>query len=334
MQNQAQLQSTFLSTLWAITEYDADSPPKIALAVSGGPDSIALLWLMRNYYHGEVYAASVDHELRPEAKVEAEHVAAICSEMDIPHEILRPDHPIIGNIQSSARAARYDLLQTFASRNDCRFIATAHHADDQLETMIMRLNRGSGVSGLAAIRERNGNVIRPLLSFRKIDLIKICQDADIVYAQDPSNENDDYDRVRVRKWLARIEAMNESSDVPALFKPDMVQKSAKYIDQAEQALQFGAQYFSAQRISKNVGSTILDASQLPAEYERRLLILALRQVSADIAPRGPALDNVIKALKSKEISMIGNVKCTPIETNHQNHKHIWRLELAPPRRQK
>lgn len=328
MPHPAELQST----LRHIIGYGDEAAPKIALAVSGGPDSMALLWLMKQYYHGEIYAVSVDHGLRYEAKDEADHVASVCHSLHIPHQILRPADKITGNIQSEARKARYQLLQGFISQNGYDFIATAHHADDQLETVIMRLNRGSGVSGLAAIRERNDNIIRPLLSYRKADLVKICQDADIAYIEDPSNENDDYDRVKVRKWLRHIDIISESEDMPALFKPDMVQKSAQHADQAELALQYSAQYYAKNRIKSQNDVIILDASQLPQEYERRLLLIALQQLSSDISPRGGALENLIKELKNNEISMIGNIKCTPITTDHNIENHIWQLELAPPRR--
>ncbi len=327
------IQAELQSKLCRLTGYNGQGKaPKIGLAVSGGPDSLALLWLMKKYYNGTICAATVDHGLRIEARQEAAHVAVICASQNITHNILHPETAISGNIQSKAREARYALLQKWALENDCDFLATAHHADDQLETIIMRLNRGSGVSGLASIRERNGNIIRPLLSFHKSDLIKVCEDADLPYIEDPSNDEDDYDRVRVRKWLAHINNVRVSNELETLFHSKMVQKSAQNLAHAEQALQYSAENLADLRLTKRDNIILLDAADLPYEYIRRLLLIALRQLSPDISPRGEAMDNLITSLKSNTISMIADIKCTPQNNNNGDSKLIWRLELAPPRR--
>src|SRR5262245_16934078 len=111
---------------------------KLGIAVSGGPDSLALLLLAEAAFPGRVQAATVDHGLRTESADEAAFVAALCRQRDIPHATLRPETPIEGNIQSAARRARYALLEAWRSEQRLDWILTAHHADDQAETLLMR----------------------------------------------------------------------------------------------------------------------------------------------------------------------------------------------------
>ena len=141
---------------------------QFGIAVSGGPDSMALLWLALNAFPGRVMAATVDHGLRPEAADEAAMVAAFCARHGVPHATLRPARPITGNIQSQARTARYALLDQWRMDNGVGWLMTAHHAGDQIETMLMRLNRGAGVGGLAGVRARNhiGPRCRTLAEYR------------------------------------------------------------------------------------------------------------------------------------------------------------------------
>lgn len=320
----------FLSEIARLTQQDSDATigaPAIGLAISGGPDSMALLWLMQCYYDGAIYAATVDHGLRKEAADEALYVSDICKTLNIPHAILTPTMPIAGNIQSNARKARYALLHQWAAQKGCAYIATAHHADDQLETMIMRLNRASGVAGLASIRARNGQIIRPLLGYRKSELIQICTAAGIETINDPSNSNDDYDRVKIRQGLEKCESLGLSP----IIDPIMAQKSAAHLDDAESALQFSAALLAKERIEKIGDNFALDIANLPLEYQRRLLTQALAQMDESIKPRGVALDNAIKSLNDNIISMIGDIKITPKIDDKASGAIVWTLSKAPPR---
>lgn len=300
---------------------------KIGLAISGGPDSMALLWLAHNHYDGPICAATVDHGLRSESSQEADYVASLCQHWNIAHQILRPKSPIVGNMQSAARAVRYELLSQWAKDRDCQYIATAHHADDQLETMVMRINRGSGVAGLAGIRPKNGHIIRPLLEYRKTELIALCQSANVRTIDDPSNSNDSFDRVKVRQWINRSESLGQEPLIDAI----MAQKTAHNLHHAEMALQYSANILAQKFIQARDGTIILSVSNLPYEYQRRLLMVALKMIDGKIEPRGPALSNLINALNNNNISMIGNIKCVPKINKERPGDRDWILKIAPPR---
>lgn len=332
IQNSEQI-SHFISTVHRLINRSSDesvATPKIGLAVSGGPDSMALLWLMKHHYDGDIFAATIDHGLRKEAAQEALHVAALCQKLEIQHDILTPAMPITGNIQSNARKARYTLLEQWVQQKGCDYIATAHHADDQLETMIMRLNRASGIAGLAAIRERNGKIIRPLLGFRKTDLIQICNVAAIETINDPSNANDDFDRVKIRQWLEKCEA----NGLELIIDPIMAQKSALHLEDANNAIEYSSAILAKERISQKSDTLVLDIADLPMEYQRRLLTQGLQQIDASIKPRGTSLEKSIKSLNNRNISMVGDIKITPKRTDKDSNKTLWILSKAPPRHQR
>ena len=283
--------------------------------MSGGADSVALLLLAHQAYPGKVIAATVDHGLRAEAAGEAAFVAKLCAERNIPHSILRPATPLSGNIQSAARGARYALLDIWATEHKCDWVATAHHADDQLETVLMRLARGSGVDGLSGIRAVNGRIIRPLLGFSKSELVTICEGAGVNPVQDPSNEDRDFDRVRMRQYLATA---------PHPFQPLAATRSALALSQSSEALDWMTTQLEKERITGSQASISLDASALPRELQRRLLHIALRQIDPDIQPRGDSIDRALEALAASETLTIGNIMC--------KGGKIWRFCPAPARR--
>ncbi|MFN3619486.1 tRNA lysidine(34) synthetase TilS [Sphingorhabdus sp.] len=288
---------------------------RVLCAVSGGPDSLALLLLAQQLIPDKLVAATVDHQLRPESGDEARYVQNICRALGVPHLILTPDEAICGNIQSSARAARYALLDRAADAESCRHIATAHHADDQLETMLMRLARGSGVDGLSAIRARNGRVIRPLLGFPKSELVDICARADIRPMDDPSNTNADFDRVAMRIWLAAAQHP---------FAADRAARSASALAEASDALVWMADMLAAERIRRESGSLVCDFSNIPKELKRRLLIRCLLELDPNLTPRGEAIERLLVDLTSGRTTTIGNIKCMG--------GRYWQFSDAPPRR--
>jgi tRNA(Ile)-lysidine synthase len=287
----------------------------LGLAVSGGPDSLAMLLIAHRAIPGQFKVATVDHGLRAEAAEEASYVAKICAERGIAHATLRPDQPITGNIQSAAREARYALLQDWAAANGLQWTATAHHADDQLETLLMRLGRGSGVSGMSGIRARNRNIIRPLLEFRKTDLIAICAAEGVEPCHDPSNDRTEFDRVRIRQWLA---------SAPDMLDPAAANRTAGAVADANAALEWSAQQLEADhRMTAPDGSISLNITTLPRELQRRLLVRALQLLDPDLQTRGPTIDRALDQLSAGEKLTIGNILCSGGAT--------WQLRPAPPR---
>jgi len=186
----------------------------VLLAVSGGPDSLALLllasiWSLKG--GAPMFAATVDHGLRPEAAGEAAYVGTVCDVLGVPHAILtwRGPHPKT-RIQELAREARYALLSAHAKSIGADVLMTAHHADDQAETILFRLLHGSGVAGLAGIREETQShgltLARPLLHLRKPDLERVCDDNNVPFICDPSNKDSQYARTKMRRLTALLEA--------------------------------------------------------------------------------------------------------------------------------
>lgn len=183
--------------------------PALLLAVSGGPDSMALLhlahrWRALSTSGPPLRVATVDHGLRPQAAAEAELVAEQAGFLGLPHATLAwiGEKPS-GGLQARAREARYRLLCEHARLIGAPFILTAHHADDQAETVLMRLGRGSGIAGLAAMDRitslRDGiALVRPFLDIPKRSLMAICTDRALAFVIDPSNENPAYHRARLR----------------------------------------------------------------------------------------------------------------------------------------
>lgn len=299
----------------ALVRLNVEKGEPILLAVSGGPDSLAMLLLAASLGRNPITAATVDHRLRPEAADEAAYVAEICKKLTIPHMTLAPGHKISGNIQSSAREARYALLDAASDEAGCSFIATAHHGDDQLETILMRLARGSGIDGLAAIRHQNGRVIRPLLGFSKSELEKICADAGVEPVRDPSNDNIEFDRVVMRQWLAQ-------SQHP--FDLERIDRTAHALSDVAEALAWMTDFIAEQRVSKNREGYQCDARQLPRELKRRLLLNCIAKLDPNLQPRGGAIDHLLIELNAGRSAMIGNILCKGGET--------WVFSEAPPRR--
>lgn len=225
----------------------------LILAVSGGPDSMALMLLVAQWRAGRaggpvVSVASVDHALRPTSRHEAEMVAAAAGELGLPHVILTWTglKPSVG-VPAAAREARYRLLEQHArtllgSRGERIAVATAHHRDDQVETFAMRLARGAGVDGLAGMPSERplseGSpiaLVRPLLAFPKARLIATLAARGVDAVQDPTNIDLRFERARLRSHLAKLEAAGLSSKAIAA--------SARRLGDARDALSYAEDVF-------------------------------------------------------------------------------------------
>lgn len=181
---------------------------RILIAVSGGPDSTALLHLALRWRATlpegpDLIAATVDHGLREASRAEAEAVAAACATLGVPHLILpwQGEKPARG-VQEAARDARFRLLLSAAAEAGAEAVALGHHLDDQAETVLFRLARGSGLTGLAAMRPRRMQagcaVLRPLLDVPKARLVATLEAAGIAYVRDPTNADTRFARPRLR----------------------------------------------------------------------------------------------------------------------------------------
>lgn len=288
---------------------------RLLLAVSGGPDSLAMLLLAHATMSDRIAAVTVDHGLRRAAVSEAAFVARLCAERNISHHILTLDEPITGNIQSVARMKRYALLENAADQLQCDLIATGHHSDDQLETLLMRLARGSGIDGFAGIRARNGRIIRPLLSFTKAELEQICTDAAIKPVRDPSNNDIDFDRVAMRKFL-------DAREHP--FDAVRATKTASALADAAKALDWMTVHLATERIECEDSNVSIDASGLPRELQRRLLLAGLRIIEPNLKPRGEAIERLLHDLHCGRTTTIGTILCQGADR--------WAFSPAPPRR--
>ncbi|MFQ6702872.1 MAG: tRNA lysidine(34) synthetase TilS [Alphaproteobacteria bacterium] len=176
---------------------------RVAVAVSGGVDSICLLhWLAKQ--NMDIVALHVHHHLRDMADVEAEYVAQTCEKLGVPCHIFHwTDNKPDNGIESAARQARYKFMTDFCHENKIDALMIAHQADDQIETFLMNLGRGSGVVGLAGIQAesyRDGiKIVRPLLNVFRKELIEYCQSNNIKYFDDEMNFDDKYTRVKIRQ---------------------------------------------------------------------------------------------------------------------------------------
>ena len=288
------------------------------VAVSGGPDSMALLWLMASLLPGQVWAATVDHGLRKGSDEEARMVASFCNREHVPHSTLRPAAPIKGSLQAAARAERYQLLEQWRDANALDHIVTAHHADDQLETIVMRLNRSSGVGGLAAIRARNGVVLRPLLPWRRADLVEVALENDLPFVDDPSNSDNRFDRARLRQALRS----------QTVLDPAAAARSAGWLAEADEALDWAVERLIASWPDASDIAVIRDDGY-PPEMFRRIVAQRLRANTPQLALRGASLDGVIAAMREGRRAMVGALL---IDAVRGLEGTIWRISAAPRRK--
>jgi tRNA(Ile)-lysidine synthase len=291
----------------------------LGLAVSGGPDSLALLLLAAEVRPGQVEAATVDHGLRPESAGEAALVAGVCDGLLVTHDILHVTVELGASLQAQAREARYAALGRWAAERGLSAIATAHHADDQAETLMMRLARGSGVGGLAGVREcrtLTGGVslVRPLLGWRKGELQAIVEAAGLPFIDDPANADARHDRTHVRALL---------SGNP-VFDPVRLARSASALAEADEALDWTAARERAEAVSVE-GEGILYRSSAPAEIKRRVVLGLLQELAPGASVRGPDLDRLLEALKRGETATLAGVLA-------RAERGGWSFRPAPPRR--
>jgi len=291
-------------------------PARVGVAVSGGADSLALLLLAEAALPGRVEAATVDHGLRTGSDAEARFVAGLCAGLGIPHATLRPAEPIRGSLQAAARRARYALLEQWREERGLEAVLTGHHADDQAETLLMRLNRGAGLGGQSGIRPRFGRVLRPLLGWRHAELAELVAEAGIEAVLDPANRDERFDRARIRRRLAGAPWLD----------PVALARSAGALAESDEALEWAAERLAGERISGGTDGLRLDVRDLPPELRRRLVLRVLRRMGSGGDPRGESVSRLLDALQSGGTATLAGVRCSGGAP--------WRFEPAPRRRQR
>ena len=280
---------------------DWKAVPAIVLAVYGGPDSVALMWLAARWRGTlargpRLIAVTVDHGLRPEAAAEARDVKRLARALDLPHRTLRwtGTKPKTG-LPAAARAARYRLLAQVARNSGATHILTAHTRDDQAETLLMRMLRGSGVAGLAAMAresERDGVALaRPLLHVSKSQLIATLKKAKIGFADDPTNRDTSFTRPRLRALMPALAAEGGDARNLARLAARLARANA-----AIEVLVDGAERYLALR-DGDAGLSGFDAkifAALPEEIRLRLLWRTINRFGHE----GPAELGKVEAMLS------------------------------------
>jgi tRNA(Ile)-lysidine synthase len=327
--------------------------PAIVIAVSGGADSVALMWLMARWrralaYGPRLIAVTVDHGLRKEAAHEAREVKRLAQMLELPHRTMRwrGVKPRTG-LPAAARAERYRLLAQVARSVGATHIFTAHTRDDQAETLLMRLLRGSGIAGLSAMAresERDGVLLaRPLLDIPKSRLTATLKRAGIDFADDPTNRDTAFLRPRLRALLPAL--ATEGGDARALAR--LAARLAR-ANAAVEVLADGAERFLAlnNRALAHTNAREFDAAAFFAMPEEVRLRLLMRAINA-FAHEGPTELGKVEALLAqldrfsakKGGKQVGNAtqvrfKRTLAGALVSIGRGRIRIERAPPRRRR
>jgi tRNA(Ile)-lysidine synthase len=280
---------------------DFSKAKRILLAVSGGPDSTALLvlaarWRKRRGEGPALIAATVDHGLRPASKKEALAVAKLCAKLGVPHRMLewKGKKPKAG-VQEAARDARYALLAALAKEVHADAVMTAHTRDDQAETVLHRIGRGSGLSGLGGIRrvqKRDGFLLaRPLIDVPKARLVATLKKARVAFATDPTNRDTKFLRPRLRK-LAPLLA-KEGIDAANLV---LIAKRAARADAALDVLAGEAAFALRQDSANGRRFEARGFFLMPEEISLRILRNAIGETGSEGPAELAKLENLFAAL--------------------------------------
>ena len=255
---------------------------KLAIGVSGGPDSMALAAALIDYCTNaqkEFYILSVNHGLRDEAADEIKMIEEWAHDKNLTHKILRweGEKPENG-VMAAARQARYDLMAGFCAAQNISTLFIAHHADDQAETFLIRLAKGSGLDGLAAMNDlrlmdSGINIARPFLDVPKQDLLKYCQEQGIPFVHDPSNDNKKYMRPRLRQSMEILAAEGLSAK--------RLTATAKRLSRARLALEdMTTKAYAASIITRSTDKVTFDYDDWVKNPEEIALRVILNGISA------------------------------------------------------
>ncbi|EAQ02835.1 PP-loop family protein [Pseudooceanicola batsensis HTCC2597] len=283
-----------------------DPPPAgpLGVAVSGGSDSLALLHLLHDWASGSglaLHAVTVDHGLRADSAAEAACVGEIAGRLGVPHTVLHwTGWDGAGNLSDRARRARYDLMAEWARGAGVAGIALGHTADDQAETLLMRLARGSGVAGLAAMSPGRSHAgvtfLRPLLTVRRAELRRYLDARDQKWIEDPTNEDMRFDRPKARRALRELEPLGLTVEALNMVAGNMaaLRKTLGHYAEAE----------ARAHVQFEAGDVLIPCAAfgaMPGETARLILQAALHWVSGEeYPPRRGGIQRLVEAIARGE----------------------------------
>lgn len=287
----------------------SETPARIGIAVSGGGDSMALLYLAQRLAGPAVAAVTVDHGLRPESAAEAAGVAAFCAAQGIPHAILRWEGPAeTGNLMDQARRARLRLIAAWARGAGIGLVMLGHTADDQAESFLMNLGRAAGIDGLSGMRrqwdEQGIRWARPLLGHSRADLRACLRRHGIGWVEDPSNDNPRFARIRARQALQALAGIG--------ITPERLASSIAHLAEARGALVAAAAEAAQRHVAEEAGALRLSAQGFAGfgpDLRRRLLVAMIRWMNGGgYPPREAQLAGLAAALAEGRDATLGGCR--------------------------
>jgi tRNA(Ile)-lysidine synthase len=324
----------------------------VVLAVSGGPDSVALMLLAAEWTKDraapKLHVATVDHALRAESAGEAAQVALWAKALGLPHKTLvwegaKPRT----RIQERARDARYVLLDAYAAEIGADYLLTAHHADDQAETILFRLLRGSGIDGLAGMtrRTQRGGIthLRPLLDHPKEALIAFCEAHSQSFFHDPSNDNTLFARARLRQLLPIL--AKEGLDRDALLR--LARRATRIAEALDSSAQKLRAALPAGRAEGRVSATISGLVGEPLELFIRVIAMEIEALEPSRPLRLERLETLASALREAlknrsawratlaglafDLNLEGSLTISPEKPRHRGRRSQAETENSPSR---
>lgn len=283
------------------------SSQSVLVACSGGGDSVALLHVAVDIFGARfVHCVSVNHNLRPEAETEAMFVARTCADLGVSHEVCDWHWDGQGNLQAAARQGRRDLLSQAAETHNCGLIWLGHTRDDQAETVLMRLARGSGVDGLAGMALRDDRVERPLLDISRKELRDALREDGIGWMEDPSNQDIRFDRVRARKLLQELGNLGLSQE--------RLLKTARMMQAEAEVLAHAATDWAKTNVTDRGGDLLIGVEAMqsaPSALVERVVARAIQWFSgAPYKPRHDALQRWMAQSLGGQRSTLSGVLAT------------------------
>ena len=291
------------------------------VAVSGGPDSLALSVLCQKYTAENKTKALfvlVDHKIRKNSSKEALWVQKLLKSRSIKLKIIKNRQKINNNVQAEARKVRYELLSNFCLKNKIKFILTAHHRDDQVETFLIRLSRGSGIQGLSSMDRvvklnEKVSIFRPLLDLKKEDLISISKSYFGRVVKDPSNDDNKYLRTKIRRLVKHFEKSG--------IDLDRVHHSIKNLAASRDILNSYIKSVEKKCVLKKRNQILINLdsfSKEKQEIQLKILGNCIKQTSkAYYPPRAKKVIKLLENIRSKSIlkATLGNCLIEKKEKN-------------------